>query len=148
MFWTDYGYMEPKIERADLTGDNRKVVIPLGFYWFGVFFPMSVVVDYEAELIYWMDAYDNYIDSSDFNGNSISTVHFVRQNIFPADLALYGDNLYWVDWNSQSIQFFNKTRPLLMKNFGHLSDAFLTGAVVSDETRQPAGNYVALKGSS
>ena len=142
MFWTDWGYLEPKIERADLAGDNRKVLISLGFNWYGVFFPMSVVIDYEPGRIYWMDAYDKYVDSADLDGNVITTVHFISQNIFPADLALYGDHLYWVDWNSQSIQFFNKTRPLLMKNLGHLSDVFLTGVVVSDESRQPAGNYV------
>ena len=139
MFWTDWGLQDPKIERADLTGENRQLLIPLGFNWWLTFTPMSVVVDHQAGRIYWMDAYDNYIDSADLDGNNITGEHFIAQNIFPADLALYGDLLCWADWNSQSIQCFNKTRPLLMRNFGHLSDVFLTGAVFSDESRQPVG---------
>ena len=141
MFWTDWGLHYPKIERADLSGENRQVVVDLRFRSFLSYqlFPMSVVINYEAERIYWMDAHDNYIHSTDFDGYNRTTVHYVSHNIFPADLALYGDNLYWVDWHSQSIQWFNKSRPLLIHNFGHLSDVFLTGAVVSDESRQPDG---------
>ena len=146
MFWTDWGLFYPKIERADLSGENRKVVVDLAFWYFVLnqLFPMSVVIDYEAERIYWMDAYDNYIESTDYDGGNWRTVHYVSQNIFPADLALYGDNLYWVDWNSQSVQWLNKSRPLLMRNFGHLSDFYLTGAVVSDQSRQPVGKKYAL----
>ena len=141
MFWTDWGLYNPKIERADLSGENRQVVVDLGLWYFVLYqlFPMSVVIDHEAERIYWMDAYDNFIDSTDYNGNNWRNVHYVSHNIFPADLALYGDNLYWVDRHSQSIQWFNKSGPLLLHNFGHLSDVFLTGAVVSDESRQPVG---------
>ena len=148
MFWTDWGLFYPKIERADLSGENRQVVVDLAFWYFGIYqlFPMSVVIDYEAERIYWMDAYDNYIESIDYDGYNWTTVHYVSQNIFPADLALYGDNLYWVDWNSQSIQWLNKSRPLLMHNFGHLSDFYLTGAVVSDRSRQPVGKKYSLFG--
>ena len=145
MFWTDWGLLDPKIERADLTGENRQLLIPLGFSWWLTFTPMSVVIDHQAGRIYWMDAYNNYIDSADLDGNNITTVHFIEQKIFPADLALYGDGLYWVDWNSRKIQWFNKSRPLLMNNFGHLSDVFLTGAVVSDQSRQAVGNYILCK---
>ena len=93
MFWTDWGLFYPKIERADLSGENRRVVVDLAFWYFYLnqLFPMSVVIDYEAERIYWMDAYDNYIDSTDYNGYNWRTVHYVSHNIFPADLALYGD---------------------------------------------------------
>jgi len=148
MFWTDWGYIEPKIERADLTGENRQIVLDLGYGWDYQLFPMSVVIDYEAERIYWMDAYDNYIDSADLDGYDRTNVHYISQNIFPADLALHGDNLYWVDWNSQSIQWFNKTQPLTMLNFGHLSDVYLTGVVVSDDSRQPVGKYILVKNNS
>ena len=145
MFWTDWGLLDPKIERADLTGFNRQLLIPLGFSWWLTFTPMDVVVDYQAGRIYWMDAYDNYIDSTDLDGYDITTLHYIDQNIFPANLALYGDYLYWVDWNSQSVQYLNKTRPLLMRNYGHLSDVYLTGAVVSDQSRQSVGNYLLCK---
>ena len=144
MFWTDWGLTDPKIERAYLSGNHRINIFPLGYSWFYVFFPMSVVIDYDAKRIYWMDAYDNYIDSADLDGQNVDTIHYISENIFPADLALYGDNLYWVDWNSQSIQWFNRTRPLLMQNFGHLSDVLLTGVVVSDESRQPVGNFITV----
>ena len=140
MFWTDWGYLNARIERADLTGENRIMVLDLTRGWDYQLYPMSVVIDYSTERIYWMDAYDNWIDSADLDGNNRSNIHYIGQNIFPADLALHGDNLYWVDWNSQSIFWFNKTRPLGMLNFGHLTDVYLTGAVVSDKSRQPVGN--------
>ena len=142
MFWTDWGYLNARIERADLTGENRIMVLDLTRGWDYQLYPMSVVIDYPTERIYWMDAYDNWIDSADLDGNNRRNIHYIGQNIFPADLAWYNGNLYWVDWNSRSIQWFNATQPLTMFNFGHLSDVYLTGAVVADKSRQPVGNII------
>lgn len=100
---------------------------------------MSVIVDYKAHHICWIDAFDQYIYCADVNGIALQSVHYSPQNIFPADLAMYHDLILWVDWNSQSIEYFNRTRPLQLRNFGHLSDVLLTGVVVSDASRQPVG---------
>ncbi|KAL9988042.1 hypothetical protein ACROYT_G002440 [Oculina patagonica] len=140
MFWTDYGFDFPRIERADLTGDNRMIVVTFGYDWWYQFFPISVVIDYEhdPERIFWIDRIDNYIDYADLNGNNKTNLEYINENIHPVDLALYGDTLYWADRNSHSIQWFNTTQSLGMHfNFGHLTDDYLTGVVVSDKSRQP-----------
>ena len=146
MFWTDYGFDSPRIERADLTGENRRSLVSFGIDWYFAWFPMSVVVDYnhDPDRIIWMDRYDNYIDFSDFEGNTIE-LGYIRQNIRPADLALYGDILYWADENSRSIEWFNMTQPInLHYNFGHLTNGYLAGIVVSDKSRQPFGKKIQL----
>ena len=141
MFWTDFGYDHPRIERADLTGENRQVVVDLGFSWYNQYFPMSVIVDYETDTIYWMDQYDNYIDSADLDGNNKGDFEYIGQNIRPVDLALYGDILYWADRNSRSIEQYNRTQDIGMHyNFGHLTDDYPAGVAVSDKSRQPVGN--------
>ena len=146
MFWTDYGFDSPRIERADLTGENRRSLVSFGYDWYFAWFPMSVVVDYnhDPDRIIWMDRYDNYIDFSDFEG-SATELGFIRQNIRPADLAVYGDILYWADENSRSIEWFNMTQPInLHYNFGHLTNGYLVGIVVSDKSRQPFGKTIHL----
>ena len=142
MFWTDIGYDYPRIERADLTGENRRSLVSFGYDWYFAFFPMSVVVDYDRdpERIIWMDRYDNYIDFSDLDGNNMDNVAHIEQNMRPIDLALYGDILYWADGNTRSIQWLNTTQPTgLQLNYGHLTDGQLAGVVASDESRQPVG---------
>jgi len=142
MFWTDFGFDSPRIERADLTGENRRSVVSFGIDWFFAWFPMSVVIDYDhdPERIIWADRYDNYIDYADLDGDNKENVVHIEQNMRPVDLALYGDILYWADGNSRSIQWFNMTQTTgLHFNFGHLTDDHLAGVVVSDESRQPMG---------
>jgi len=136
MFWTDWEIWNSNIERADLTGENRQTLVEL--YSYGI--PFSVVIEYEPERIYWMDK--SHGNSADFNGHHRRYVPYIRENINPVDLALYGDNLYWVDRNSRSIHWFNKTRPVEILSFGHLTDGTLVGVVVSDESRQPAASAV------
>ena len=132
MFWADWG-ANAKIERADLTGENRQILVNL----YSQRIPISVVIDFEAQRIYWMGA--SYLYNVDLDGYYRRYVRYIRENINPVDLALYGDNLYWVDKNSRSIHWFNKTQPVDMFSFGHLTNGILVGAVVSDETRQPVG---------
>ena len=146
MFWTDYGFDSPRIERADLTGENRRSLVSFGIDWYFAWSPISVVVDYnhDPERIIWMDRYDNYIDFSDFYGNK-TELGYIRQNIRPADLALYGDILYWADENSHSIEWFNMTQPInLHYNYGHLTNGHLAGIVVSDKSRKPLGKKIHL----
>ena len=144
MFWTDYGFDSPRIERADLTGENRRSLVSFGIDWYYAWFPMSVVVDYDhdPERIIWIDRYDNYIDYSDFDGNK-GELGYIGQNIRPADLALFGDILYWADENSRSTEWFNMTQPVIFHyNYGHLTNGYLAGVVVSDKSRQPISEKI------
>ena len=136
MFWTDWGgILRSKIERADLTGENRKTLVNCRSQGF----PISLVIEFEPARFYWMDT--SYLNSADFKGHSRRFLRYI-ENINPVVLALYGDNLYWVDRYGQSIHWFSKTRPFDMLSFGHLTDSNLVGAVVSDESRQPIGKLI------
>lgn len=50
MYWTDWGY-NPRIERADMDGNNRRVIIDKNLGW-----PNGIVVDKRSEKLIWADA--------------------------------------------------------------------------------------------
>ena len=136
MFWVDFS-TRGKMERADLTGENRQTLRYLYYRWY----PISVVIEFKSERIYWMDRHTLFY--TDRDGYSRKYLRrYIRENINPVDLALYEDNLYWVDTNSRSIHWFNKTHPGQMLSFGHLTNGILVGAVVSDESRQPGSKLI------
>lgn len=138
MFWTDVS-TRGKMERADLTGENRLTLSSLYYGWV----PISAVIEFNAGRIYWMSRYTMFY--TDRDGYSRKYLRrYIRENINPVDLALYEDNLYWVDTNSRSIHWFNKSQPGQMLSFGHLTNGILVGAVVSDESRQPAGKLTSF----
>lgn len=50
MFWTDWG-RQPCIERADMDGSNRLILVKHNIGW-----PNGITVDEEASQIIWVDA--------------------------------------------------------------------------------------------
>lgn len=50
MFWTDWG-KHAKIERADMDGKNRRVIISEGLQW-----PNGLTIDRPTNRIIWADA--------------------------------------------------------------------------------------------
>ena len=50
VFWTDWG-SSPKIERAELDGSNRKVLVTKDLIW-----PNGLTVDKATSRILWADA--------------------------------------------------------------------------------------------
>ncbi|KAJ7377404.1 Low-density lipoprotein receptor- protein 6 [Desmophyllum pertusum] len=98
MFWTDFGFDYPRIERADLTGDNRQALVSFGLDWYYQFHPVNVVIEYQTRLVYWIDKYNNYIDYADIDGGNKTNLDYIGERFNPVDLALYGDMLYWADW--------------------------------------------------
>lgn len=55
MFWTDWGFRNPKIERSLLDGSqrielvNKTLLADIGW-------PNGITIDYTADLVYWIDA--------------------------------------------------------------------------------------------
>jgi len=94
MFWTDWGY-NAKIERANMDGTGRLVLINTSITW-----PNGITIDYDRELIYWVDAGNLTlgIEYCDFNGNG--RVVLISQMIqHPFGIMLYKDHIYWTDSN-------------------------------------------------
>lgn len=50
MFWTDWG-REPCIERADMDGNNRRILIRSNLGW-----PNGIAIDEATSRIIWVDA--------------------------------------------------------------------------------------------
>ncbi|XP_044525030.1 low-density lipoprotein receptor-related protein 2 [Gracilinanus agilis] len=120
MFWSDWG-KNPRIERASMDGTNRTVIIKDKIYW-----PNGLAIDYPNKLLYFMDAYLDYIDFCDYDGNH-------RRQVIASDLILrhphaltvFEDTVYWTDrhshrvirankWNgrNQTVMIYNIHQPL------------------------------------
>lgn len=74
MFWTDWG-LNPRIEKASMDGKLRTVIINNKIYW-----PNGLSIDYPNKLLYFADAYLDYIDFCDYNGNN-------RRQVLASDLV-------------------------------------------------------------
>uniref|UniRef100_A0A9L0IKU4 Low-density lipoprotein receptor-related protein 2 n=1 Tax=Equus asinus TaxID=9793 RepID=A0A9L0IKU4_EQUAS len=120
MFWSDWGH-HPRIERASMDGSLRTVVVQDKIFW-----PNGLTIDYPNRLLYFMDAYLDYIDFCDYDGQH-------RRQVIASDLILrhpyaltvFEDSVYWTDrathqviqankwhgWN-QSVIMYNVYQPL------------------------------------
>ena len=112
MFWTDWGE-EPKIERAEMDGSNRQVIIQQEIHW-----PNGLTIDYSAQKIYWTDAKLDSIAKANYDGSN-------RESVFkspskcelshPFAITLYENKIYWSDWKSKGIHSADKSTGLRCK---------------------------------
>lgn len=93
MFWTDWGEV-PKIERAGMNGDpaTRKVIVSEDIFW-----PNGLTVDYDAELIYWLDAKLKFIAMMDYDGNNMQKI-VSKGLVYPFAITHYQNKFYFTDW--------------------------------------------------
>ncbi|XP_019409279.1 PREDICTED: low-density lipoprotein receptor-related protein 2 [Crocodylus porosus] len=133
MFWTDWG-RNPRIEKASMDGTMRTVIISDKIYW-----PNGLSIDYPNKLLYFADAYLDYIDFCDYNGNhrrQVVASDLILQH--PHALTLFEDFVYWSDrythrvirankWHggNQTVIIYNINQPL--------------GIVAVHPVRQPGG---------
>ena len=138
MFWTDWG-STPKIERASLAGLNRTVLVNLSAS--AQSWPVAIFVDYTQDRIYWIDAWNDAIDSTDLNGNNrrlITNPIHPYYDMSPFDFTVYDDVLYWNDWNTDSIEKLNWTTAAYLSGFGNLTSDRVFGVALLHQSRQPA----------
>lgn len=80
---------------------TRKVIITQSISW-----PNGLSVDYEKELIYWIDAKYLRIDVMDYDGRNRKIV--VKSGIeYPFALTQFQSKLYWTDWKTRSIYYYD-----------------------------------------
>nr|XP_049697020.1 low-density lipoprotein receptor-related protein 6 [Helicoverpa armigera] len=137
MFWTDWGEV-PKIERAGMNGDpaSRKIIVKENIFW-----PNGITIDYDNNLIYWVDAKLHFVDVIDFNGEKRKSV--VKENlVYPYALAFFNYKLYWTDWKTWSIHTWDIATSGPMKELIK-SDPVPVDLKVYDGSRQlmPPGDY-------
>ena len=94
MYWTDWGWDE-RIERADMDGSNRKIIIRSGMY-----FPNGLALDLPKNWLYWVDYLYEKLEVYEFPSNTrrvIIPAHWEPLLDSPLGLTLYGSHLFWTD---------------------------------------------------
>lgn len=94
MYWTDWG-IDERIEKADMDGGNRTIVIRTGIY-----FPNGLALDVTRNWLYWIDWFYEKLEVYEFPSETrreIISSHSEAFLRYPFGLAIYGDHLYWTD---------------------------------------------------
>ncbi|XP_028437900.1 low-density lipoprotein receptor-related protein 1 isoform X2 [Perca flavescens] len=68
VFFTDYG-STPRVERCDMDGQNRTKLVDSK-----IVFPHGITLDLVNRLVYWADAYLDYIEVVDYEGKNRHTI--------------------------------------------------------------------------
>lgn len=120
MFWSDWGTKKPKIERAAMDGSMRKQIITQNIIW-----PNGLAIDHTQNRIYWADGGLKLIEYANFDGSGRKTL--IGTDLpHPFGLELFGNYIYWTDWEELTIQSANKNtgeeRTELGSNYTGLMD--------------------------
>ncbi|XP_038051798.1 low-density lipoprotein receptor-related protein 4-like [Patiria miniata] len=93
LYWTIWG-SAPMIERADVNGGSRKVIVDTDLN-----LPNGLALDTSSSdgRLYWCDARLERIESVDLDGGS-RQVHANIDGIVPFDIWFYRGDVYWSDW--------------------------------------------------
>lgn len=68
VFFTDYG-STPRVERCDMDGQNRTKLVDSK-----IVFPHGITLDLVNRMVYWADAYLDYIEVVDYEGRNRHTI--------------------------------------------------------------------------
>uniref|UniRef100_A0A452UFD1 Low-density lipoprotein receptor-related protein 4 n=1 Tax=Ursus maritimus TaxID=29073 RepID=A0A452UFD1_URSMA len=119
MYWTDWG-ASPKIERAGMDASGRQVIISSNLTW-----PNGLAIDSGSQRLYWADAGMKTIEFACLDGSK-RKVLIGSQLPHPFGLTLYGERIYWTDWQTKSIQSADRLtgldRETLQENLENLMD--------------------------
>uniref|UniRef100_A0A669BG50 LDL receptor related protein 1B n=1 Tax=Oreochromis niloticus TaxID=8128 RepID=A0A669BG50_ORENI len=88
LFFTDYGNVA-KVERCNMDGTNRTRLVD-----YKIEQPTAVALDVVKKLVYWADAYLDYIDVVDYQGKNRHTIIHGSQVSYIYSLAVFEDYLY------------------------------------------------------
>ncbi|XP_059618932.1 putative vitellogenin receptor isoform X2 [Phlebotomus argentipes] len=101
MYWTDWG-AKPQIGVAAMDGAGARPFVDKDIHW-----PNGLTIDWPNGRIYWVDAKIRHIESIKLNGEDRRVI--LRDVVkHPYGIAVFEDNIYWSDWNTNSIQTCNK----------------------------------------
>lgn len=118
MFWTDWAPGNASVSRANLDGsDVKRLFVEPTVEW-----PNGITIDHIAERIYWVDARQDYIGSSDFDGKKFKKIISKNERVsHPFAVAVFKDNMYWDDWKQSMIFVADKDHGVgITTILGHL----------------------------
>ena len=105
MYWSDWGE-EARIERAGMDGNNRSVLHNTGLIW-----PNGITIDYENQIIYWVDAFLDILEYSNVDGTGRTLLKQDDPIFHPFSITLEKEFLYWTDWQNFTIFKMVKDNP-------------------------------------
>jgi hypothetical protein len=76
LFWTDSGTVS-KIEVSDLLGENRLTIIDTDIQH-----PRGITIDFNDDMLYWVDSKKDTIECAGFLGNNRRVVAYQSATIF------------------------------------------------------------------
>lgn len=105
LFWSDWGH-KACIERAALDGSMRQIIIDsAALKW-----PNGIAIDMVSNRIYWCDAHYDVIESASLDGQD--RMKLVREVPHPFGLSVFGNWVYWTDWQRRTIERADKNTGL------------------------------------
>ncbi|KAF2366807.1 LDLR class B repeat [Trinorchestia longiramus] len=142
MFWTDWEMHKSRIERATMSGGDRRVIVAIG----GLKWPNGLTLDYLSRRLYWIDAKSDSIHTVLYDGSDPRMILHAHDLLsHPFAITLYGTQVFWTDWRTNSLMSANKF------NGSHVSVLRRTitqpfDVVLVHPSRQPRGAVNACSG--
>ncbi|XP_026293650.1 protein cueball [Frankliniella occidentalis] len=99
LFWTNTNRRAPSIERSNLDGSNRTVIVTEDLY-----VPVGIAVDQIERKLYWTQELGGIyysIERSDLDGSNREVMRSTNHQ--PYTLAIGTDYIYWADWTHNAI---------------------------------------------
>ena len=90
VYWSEHDSSSGTIKRANLDGTSTEVLVTQTT-------PGSISVDTTGKKLYWVNSLDGKIQSANLNGENISTVSQLEEDIVHIAVDTEGGKLYWVD---------------------------------------------------
>lgn len=87
-----------------MDGVDRRNVITANIKW-----PNGLAVDYKEPRLFWLDAHKDKssLESCDLDGKH-RKILIDKSLPHPYSVTIYGDRVYWTDWERMSIETCNK----------------------------------------
>uniref|UniRef100_A0A671PYM9 EGF-like domain-containing protein n=1 Tax=Sinocyclocheilus anshuiensis TaxID=1608454 RepID=A0A671PYM9_9TELE len=103
IFWTDW-YRPAKIMRAWGDGSHAQSIVNTTLGW-----PNGLAIDWSAMRLYWVDAFFDKIEHSNFDGQNRLSLNRITQISHPFGLTIFGGYVYFTDWRLGGIVRVRKT---------------------------------------
>ncbi|XP_035376859.1 low-density lipoprotein receptor-related protein 1B [Electrophorus electricus] len=121
MFWTNWNEKRPGVLRSTLSGRNVRLVVSER-----VLAPNGLTIDHHAEKLYFSDDSLGSVERCDYDGSHRYVILKGKLGTF-FGLVVYGDFLFWSDWERRAVMRADK-----------LTGADMT-VVIGDLLQQPMG---------
>uniref|UniRef100_A0A3B3I417 Low density lipoprotein receptor-related protein 2a n=1 Tax=Oryzias latipes TaxID=8090 RepID=A0A3B3I417_ORYLA len=92
IFWTDW-YRPAKIMRAWGDGSHAVSIVNTTLGW-----PNGLAIDWSAMRLYWVDAFFDKIEHSNFDGRNRLSLERIAQISHPFGLTIFEGYAYFTDW--------------------------------------------------